>query len=58
LTAKALPASDPIYAAKLPLRSVAEVELADRLYLKRSGYGATNVDHGQVRQTFSHFARV
>lgn len=48
----------PIYATPLPLRSVAEVELADRTYLDRPGYGATNVYRGQVRQTFSHFARV
>jgi hypothetical protein len=48
----------PIYATPLPLRSVAEVELADRTYLNRRGYGSTNVYRGQVRETFSHFARV
>ena len=49
---------EPIYAAPLQLRSVAEVELADRAYLDHPGYGATNVYRGQVRQTFSHLARV
>ena len=49
---------EPIYAAPLQLRSVAEVELADLAYLGRPGYSATNVYRGQVRRTFSHFARV
>jgi hypothetical protein len=40
------------------VRSVAVVELADRVYLDRPGYGVTNVYRGKVRQTFSHFARV
>jgi hypothetical protein len=48
----------PIYAAPLKLRSVAEVELADRAYLDHPGNGSTNVYRGQVRQTFSHLARV
>jgi hypothetical protein len=47
----------PIYATPLKLRSVAEADLADRAYLG-PGYGATNVYRGQVRQTFSHLARV
>ena len=49
---------EPIYAAPLQLRSVADVELADRAYLDHRGYGSTNVYRGQVRQTFSHLARV
>lgn len=49
---------EPIYAAALKLRSVAEVELADRAYLDHPGYRSTNVYRGQVRQTFSHLARV
>jgi len=49
---------EPIYAAPLQLRSVAEVELADRAYLGRPGYGEINVYRSQVRQTFSHLARV
>ena len=48
----------PVYAAPLRLRSVAEVELADRVYLDHRGYASTNVYRGQVRQTFSHLARV
>jgi hypothetical protein len=48
----------PIYATPLKLRSVAEADLADRVYLGRPGYGATNVYRGQVRQSFSHLARV
>jgi hypothetical protein len=47
----------PIYAAPLRLRAVAEVEVADRAYLGRPGYGVTNVYEGQVRQSFSHLAR-
>ena len=49
---------EPIYAAPLRIRAVAEVELADRAYLDRPGYGVTNVYRGQVHQTFSHFARI
>lgn len=49
---------EPIYAAPLQLRAVAEVDLADRAYLGRPGYDATNVYRGQVRKTFSHLARV
>ena len=49
---------EPVFAAPLQLRSVAEAELADRTYLGHRGYGATNVYRGQVRQTFSHLARV
>jgi hypothetical protein len=49
---------EPIYAAPLQLRSIAAVELADRAYLHHPGYGSTNVYRGQVRQTFSHLARV
>lgn len=49
---------EPIYAAPLQLKSVAEVEIADRAYLDRPGYGVTNVYRGQVHQTFSHFARI
>ena len=49
---------EPIYAAPMKLRSVADVELADRAYLDHRGYGSTNVYRGQMRQTFSHFARV
>ena len=49
---------EPIYAAPLKLRSVADVELADRAYLDHRGYGSTNVYRGQVRRTFSHLARV
>jgi hypothetical protein len=48
---------EPIYAVPMSLIAVADVELADRAYLDRPGYAATNVYHGQVRQTFSHFAR-
>jgi hypothetical protein len=49
---------EPIYAAPLQLRSVAEPELADHAYLSHPGYGETNVYRGQVRRTFSHLARV
>ena len=49
---------EPIYAAPLQLRAVAEVDLADRAYLGRPGYDATKVYRGHVRKTFSHFARV
>jgi hypothetical protein len=55
---KARQCDQPIYATPLQLRSVAEAELADRAYLGRPGYSATNVYRGQVHQTFSHFARV
>lgn len=33
-------------------------ELADRAYLDHPGNGSTHVYRGQVRQTFSHLARV
>ncbi len=50
--------NEPVYAAPMKLRSVADVELADRAYLDHQGYRSTNVYRGQVRQTFSHLARV
>ncbi len=49
---------EPIYAAPLPLRAVAAVELADREYLSHPGYAVRDVFHGQVRPAFSYFARV
>jgi hypothetical protein len=49
---------EPIYAAPIELKAVAFVEAADRGYLNHPGYGVTNVYHGQVRQNFSHLARV
>lgn len=55
---RATQCDEPVFAAPLQLRSVAEAELADRTYLGHRGYGATNVYRGQVRQTFSHLARV
>jgi hypothetical protein len=50
--------AEPIYAAPIELKAVAFVEAADRGYLSHPGYSTTNVYHGQVRQTFSHLARV
>lgn len=49
---------EPIFAAPMQLRAVAEVDLADRAYLGRPGYDATNVYRDEVRKTFSHLARV
>jgi hypothetical protein len=49
---------EPIYAAPIELKAVAFVEAADRGYLAYPGYATTNVYHGQIRQTFSHLARV
>jgi hypothetical protein len=55
---KVKPCAEPIFAAPIELKAVASVELADSAYLRRPGYATTNVYHGRVRKTFSHFDRV
>jgi hypothetical protein len=55
---KASQCGEPVYATPLELKSVAQVDLADRAYLSHSGYGATNVYRGEVHPTFSHIARI
>jgi hypothetical protein len=55
---KAKQCAEPIYVVPMQLRAVAEPELADRTYLDRVGYSATNVYQGEVRHTFSHLERV